>query len=169
MKKILMISICFLSGCTSLTYTEKMALDHLKAEGITLKTPVGGFEEPASLGAAGGLNLLPGVGNFYLASGNGADKDHYLYGFGNFLTWPLSIIWAVPEGIIDAGTINEKEFVRYYMYHPAGKSALAQRGLILTPEGLLRQTGYASYGYPYPSSGQGYDARQRQLYRAYGY
>lgn len=57
-----------------------------------------------------------GFGNFYLASGNGADSSHWLYGLLNLLTWPLSILWGVPEAAIDANRINEREMIYYYRY-----------------------------------------------------
>ena len=127
-----------LSGCSSLSYTEKTAVRSLKSQGITVEKPVGPWEPPASAGAAGGLNLLPGIGNFYLASGEGAEKSHYLYGFLNLLTWPISIIWGIPEAAIDANTINERELVYFYTYDEAGKQILRNRGMALDAMGRLR-------------------------------
>ena len=136
----LFITLVLLSGCSSLSYTEKTAIRSLKSQGITVEKPVGPWEAPASAGAAGGLNLLPGIGNFYLASGNGAEKSHYLYGFLNLLTWPLSIIWGIPEAAIDANTINERELVYFYTYDAAGKESLKNKGLELDATGQLRPT-----------------------------
>ena len=83
-----------LSACTSLTYQERNTLRSLQAQGITVDKPLGGWESPASPAGAGLLNILPGFGNFYLASGNGGDSNHYLYGFLNLLTWPISVVWG---------------------------------------------------------------------------
>ena len=71
-RKLLLAGCCLLSACTSLTYQEKTTLRELQMQGITVDTPVGGWSAPASPATAGLLNLLPGVGNFYLASGNAA-------------------------------------------------------------------------------------------------
>lgn len=75
-----------LSGCTSLSHQERITIRNLEAEGITIDKPAGNWKKPAKAGAAGALNLLPGVGNFYLAAGNAGDSDQYLYGFLNLLT-----------------------------------------------------------------------------------
>ena len=134
----LILTMALLSGCSSLSYTEKTAVRSLKSQGITVEKPVGPWEAPASAGAAGGLNLLPGIGNFYLASGEGAEKNHYLYGFLNLLMWPLSIVWGIPEAAIDANTINERELVYFYTYDEAGKQSLRNRGFELTATGQLK-------------------------------
>ena len=110
-----------LSACTSLTYQERNTLRSLQAQGITVDKPLGGWESPASPAGAGLLNILPGFGNFYLASGNGGDSNHYLYGFLNLLTWPISVVWGIPEAAVDANRINERELIYYYTFNPAGQ------------------------------------------------
>lgn len=139
MKKIAILStFCLaLSACTSLSYHEQNALRSLNANGISVDKPAGEWKRPANPAGAGALNLLPGVGNFYLASGNGGDGSHYLYGFLNLLTWPISVVWGIPEAAIDAGTINERELVYYYTFDESGKEALKVRGLELTSSGKL--------------------------------
>ena len=114
------LSLFLLSACVSLSPQERNSLKSLKAEGITPQRPIGIWERPANPAPAGLLNLLPGIGNFYLASGNAAEGSQWLYGSLNLLTWPLSIIWGVLEGIIDAQTINDKNFV-YVKSDTAGK------------------------------------------------
>ena len=116
MKKILLsiISVAVLAACTTLTRQETMQLRELQAQGITVDRPVGNYEKPASPVAAGALNLLPGVGNFYLGTGNAAESSHVLYGFLNLLTWPMSIIWSVPEAAIDADNINNFFTIRHF-------------------------------------------------------
>lgn len=128
-----------LSGCTSLSHQERITIRNLEAEGITIDKPAGNWKKPAKAGAAGALNLLPGVGNFYLAAGNAGDSDQYFYGFLNLLTWPISVIWGIPEAAIDANSINERELVYFYTYDEAGQLALAQRGFKLTATGRLEK------------------------------
>ncbi|MBQ8661439.1 MAG: hypothetical protein IJ482_03850 [Alphaproteobacteria bacterium] len=117
-----------LSACTTLTKQEQNELRSLKAQGVTVDRPAGSFERPANPGAAGALNLLPGIGNFYLASGNGGDSSHWLYGCLNLITWPFSILWGIPEAAIDANRINERELIYYYKYDRQGQKELAREG-----------------------------------------
>ncbi len=126
MKKIIL-AFCLLSACTSLTRHEQTELQKLKSQGITVDTPKGDWERPANPAAAGALNLLPGFGNFYLASGNAGQSEHYLYGFLNLLTWPISIIWGIPEAAIDANNINKRELVYFYNYDEVGKGVLKEK------------------------------------------
>ena len=120
-----------LGACTNLTKTERDQLHLLKSNGITVDRPAGNYEKPAAPAAAGLLNVLPGFGNFYLASGNGADSSHWLYGAGNLLLWPLSILWGVPEAVVDANNINERELLYYYQYDQQGKRELQNTGINL--------------------------------------
>lgn len=120
-----------LSACTTLTKQEQNELRNLKAQGVTVDRPAGSFERPANPGAAGALNLLPGIGNFYLASGNGGDSSHWLYGCLNLITWPFSILWGIPEAAIDANRINERELIYYYKYDRQGQKELVKEGLSL--------------------------------------
>jgi hypothetical protein len=135
MKKVMVVimigMMAALSGCVSLTYQEKQNLAMLKHNGITVDRPIGGFEEPNSRLAAGLLNVLPGFGNFYLAVGHGNDSVQCVYGLANIWFWPISIVWAAPQGAIDAGTLNEREMLYYYRYNDYGKKALEERGLKL--------------------------------------
>lgn len=120
MKKLIMIGALLLSACTSLTYQEKTTIRELKGYGISVETPAGNWERPASPATAGLLNLLPGVGNFYLASGNAGQSEQYLYATLNLLTWPVSILWGVAEGVVDANKINERELVYFYTFDESG-------------------------------------------------
>lgn len=108
-----------LSACNTLSHSEESQVRELKGYGLRQE------EERKSPGVAGALNLLPGFGNFYLASGTD-ESGQWLYGFLNLLTWPVSILWGVPEAVVDAGNINKREMVYYYSYDPAGKAALAK-------------------------------------------
>ncbi len=131
MKKISVLLVTFLCSCTYLTKSEQDQLHLLKSYGITVDRPIGNYEKPAKPAAAGLLNLLPGFGNFYLASGNGAEGGHWLYGAGNLLLWPISILWGVPEAVIDADNINKRELIYYYQYNPQGKLELQRTGIRL--------------------------------------
>lgn len=128
MKYLYLLLVLHLCACTSLTRQEQMTLHRLKGQGVTVDTPAGSFEKPANPVGAGALNLLPGGGNFYLASGNGGDSSHYLYGFLNLLTWPISILWGIPEAAIDATKINQREMIYYYQFDPQGQKELAKAG-----------------------------------------
>lgn len=128
-----------LISCTTLTHQERNTLRSLQAEGITVDKPLGNWERPASPAGAGVLNILPGFGNFYLASGNGGDSSQYLYGFLNLLTWPISVVWGIPEAAIDANRINERELIYYYTFDKAGQEALQGKGLELTASGHLEK------------------------------
>lgn len=134
MKKIMLFLICTtaLAGCTGLTRQEQNQLRELQAQGVTVDRPVGGYEKPASGVAAGVLNLLPGVGNFYLGTGTGAESSHILYGVINLLLWPASILWGVPEAAIDADNINKRELLYYYTYDEKGKQELKKANITLT-------------------------------------
>ena len=118
-------------GCVSLTYQEKQNLVMLRENGITVDRPIGNFEEPNSRLLAGLLNVGPGLGNFYLAFGRGSEGVQCVYGLANIWFWPMSIVWAAPQGAIDAGTLNEREMLHYYRYNKYGKDALKQRGIVL--------------------------------------
>jgi hypothetical protein len=106
-----------LTGCISLSQTEKTKLAELQAQGI--RVPEETTKHP---GAAGALNILPGFGNFYLAIGTN-ESEQWIVGFMNLLFWPLSILWGIPEAAIDANTINKRETIYFYEYGP-GKEKL---------------------------------------------
>ena len=139
MKKIVLFSllIFYLSACTSLSYSERTTLRSLESKGISVDKPKGNWKRPANPAGAAMLNLLPGIGNFYLASGNGGDSSHYLYGFGNLVTWPISILWGIPEAAIDAETINQRELVYFYIYDEEGIETLRQMGFEISASGKL--------------------------------
>jgi hypothetical protein len=134
MKKLILLTICAIvfTSCTTLSRQENNQLRELQAQGVTVDRPVGNYEKPASSVAAGALNLLPGFGNFYLGTGNAAESSHVLYGVLNLLTWPLSILWAVPEAVIDADNINKREMLYYYSYDENGKQELKKANITLT-------------------------------------
>lgn len=109
------------AGCTSLSGTERATLSQLRGQGITVDRSVGNHEKPFNVGLAGALNILPGVGNFYLGCGEYGESSQWLFGFLNLLSWPLSIIWGIPGASIDADTLNKKALVSYCLYDRTGK------------------------------------------------
>ncbi len=141
MKKIYLIFLftLLLSNCTTLTRQEYNQLRDLQGYGVTVDKPVGSYEKPASGVAAATLNLLPGVGNFYLGTGNAADSSHIIYGVLNLLFWPLSIVWAVPEAAIDADNINKRELIYYYMYDKQGQKELKKANINLNHYNIEEQ------------------------------
>ncbi|MEX0886182.1 MAG: hypothetical protein WD009_07055 [Phycisphaeraceae bacterium] len=103
---IFVLTAAMLSGCVSMSSDERAAWRAMEREG--------GVPEPnqKSVVAAGALNLLPGIGNFYLASGTDESGQMWV-GVANLLLWPVSPIWGVPQAAIDAQTINRKNAVRH--------------------------------------------------------
>ena len=102
-----------LAGCVNVSVSDQKRLQELAEQRITLETPPSGFSAPNSQTGAAVLNALPGFGSFYLASGTEGHPSHYLSGAVNFLLWPVSVVWAVPEAYIDAGRINRLALIKY--------------------------------------------------------
>lgn len=118
MKKFLWLFL-FLTACVSLSDSERATLYELEQYGAPV--PVKTVANPTT---AAFLNLLPGIGNFYLACGEGGHLIQYPIGLVNLLTWPISPIWAFPQAYIDAKTLNKKEAVLYYRQTPEGQAEL---------------------------------------------
>ncbi|MGB1580313.1 MAG: hypothetical protein ACPHER_02250 [Nevskiales bacterium] len=111
---------CLSSACISLSHEELEFLTELEACGIS-KTD----QAIRSPGTAGALAALPGAGNFYLAANTWASWQ-WLAGAANLIFWPLSPVWAVPQTITDANSINMRETAYYYRYNPHGRAHLAK-------------------------------------------
>ncbi len=117
--------LCFLvTGCTHLTNRESLQIRQLQDQGVTVRHPIGDFKPPASPVVAAMLNILPGIGNFYLALGKGAAPKQAYCGAFNLVLWPFSILWGVPQAAIDANTINKREMLYYYRYTIEGRNEL---------------------------------------------
>ena len=114
----LFVLVVMLSGCMSLTQSEKNAVYELKSYGV--KTCSVKIKDPS---VAAWLSLLPGGGYFYLAPGS---EENGLWGmaFFNVFTYPLSWFWGSPCSYSDAEVLNKKEQVRFYQYSPAGQEQL---------------------------------------------
>ncbi len=114
-----LIMVALLSGCASMTKFEAdnyRELEDLGAE----------CDKVADPGAAAILNVLPGFGDIYLASGNGANSSNWGAFVLDLLFWPVSVVWAIPQGGITATNINKKECVGYYHHTTRGKKALKE-------------------------------------------
>ncbi len=72
--------------------------------------------ERKSPARAGLLNLLPGVGNFYLGAGTDPKTNGGQFGIGilNVFMWPFSVVWGIPQAVIDAEKLNKIETIRYW-------------------------------------------------------
>lgn len=116
-----------LASCTTLTTLEKHKIAELEAQGVRVP-----HEEMKNPGVAGGLNVLPGFGNFYLAIGTN-ESEQWAYGFINLLLWPISIVWGLPEAAIDADNINKRNTVYYYTYG-VGKDTLRNNAVSAPPQ-----------------------------------
>lgn len=103
--------VMMLSGCISLTPSEKNAVYELKSYGVSTSDVK--IKDPA---VAAWLCLLPFAGYWYLAYGS---DEKYLWNI-MWLTW----FWSIPGAYSDAGVLNKKEQVRFYQYNPAGQEQL---------------------------------------------
>jgi outer membrane murein-binding lipoprotein Lpp len=86
----IVIALLISTGCTSLNSAQKHEL--AEWEGEKLKV------EHKNESLAAGLNVLPGIGDFY--NGNVG------LGIVNLLTWPASILWAPVGGATGAAEAN---------------------------------------------------------------
>lgn len=107
------------TACANLGSSEKEFLNEIQSLGVQSDD-----QQVKSPPMAGALNLLPGFGNFYLAYGT-TESEQWMVGGLNLLTWPLSVLWGVLEGVVDAVTINKKATAYYYRYDRTGKTKLA--------------------------------------------
>ena len=118
MKKLLL-TLLFLSACVSLSESERATLYELEQYGAPI--PVRTVANPKT---AAFLNVLPGVGNFYLACGEGGELIQLPIGIIHLLTWPFSPLWSVAQAYKDANSLNKKETVLYYRQTPQGRAEL---------------------------------------------
>lgn len=109
-----------LGGCVTLSAQDEKTAQDLKNYGLKPS-----WTQPKNVFLAGFLNFLPFAGNLYLSAGKDGDSDQITYGVLNFfLIYPVSILWAVPQAVADARTLNKKAFVDYYSFDKAGQSKL---------------------------------------------
>jgi hypothetical protein len=86
----LIVALLISTGCSSLNSAQKHELAEWEGENLKV--------EQKNEGLAAGLNVLPGVGDFY--NGNVG------LGVVNLLAWPLSILWAPVGGASGAQEVN---------------------------------------------------------------
>ncbi len=92
-----------LTGCRGLEVWQEAGLQNVKNCGLPEFSP----KSPA---AAGVLNLLPGIGDAY--------NGEWGAFAANFLLWPASIVWGIPEAAVTASNINKQETWAYYHVGP---------------------------------------------------
>lgn len=107
------------TGCAGLTPREAGQAKQLREAGIS-ETEMGTKNGWIS----GPLNIIPGVGNFYLATGKDSSSQ-IIYGILNiipgWLLWPVTCAWSVPQAAIDAGNINRRQTVVYFFDTEEGR------------------------------------------------
>lgn len=107
-------------GCINLSRSEKEDLRLITSAGFSPQD-----EHVKSVPLAGALNILPGFGNFYIAIGTD-ETEQWLVGFMNLLFWPISVLWGIPEAAIDAGNLNKRETIYYFMRTERGRTELQE-------------------------------------------
>ena len=110
-----------LASCASLSRTERGVIRELQSYGIE-KDAI----QVKDATAASFLNILPGFGNFYIATGTD-EHDEWLYGGLNLITWPVSILWGIPQGYNNASILNQRETAYFYKFDPLGKREIERR------------------------------------------
>lgn len=113
---VVQLSVIVMSGCASLRTESAFKLQ--EAERLGLPTNV---VKRTNAATAGSLNLLPGVGNIYLACTSDKWYNWLIFPV-NAVTWPLSIAWGVPQTAIDANTVNKEATADYYTLDPQGRA-----------------------------------------------
>ncbi len=96
---VLVIALLALPACEQLNPIEKQQYENLmfqNAPPIKEKSPW----------VAGSLNLFPGFGDIYTGHWGAFALD--------FLFWPISIVWAIPQGAVTAGQHNKKATIAFY-------------------------------------------------------
>ena len=118
-----MLGLC--ASCAGLTPREQGQARQLREAGIS-ETEMGTKNGWVS----GPLNIIPGVGNFYLATGKDSGSQ-VIYGILNiipgWLLWPVTCAWSVPQAAVDAGNINRRQTIVYFFETDAGKKEFEER------------------------------------------
>lgn len=118
-----MLALC--ASCAGLTPREQGQARQLREAGIS-ETEMGTKKG----WVAGTLNIIPGMGNFYLATGKDSGSQ-IIYGIVNIIPcwvlWPLTCAWSVPQAAVDAGNINRRKTIVYFFETDAGKKEFEER------------------------------------------
>ncbi len=130
-----------LSGCLSLNSSQQRQIDQMEAQGVDVDYP----ENRISPVGATIMNIFFGVGNIYIAS-KAPKYAAGQIGLGvlNFLTWPVSILWAPFQGHADAVTINRERYLNEQTYGRSNSytSPIRQYG---APTSYPRRDNYGYY------------------------
>ena len=112
------------SGCVSMSRTERDRYRELKRYDLPVSDHA--VKSPA---LAAVMNVLPGMGNIYLAMNTDESSMWSAAGIGvvSWLVWPLSAVIAIPEGAIDAVQINKKAAVWHYTLTPEGVAEFKEK------------------------------------------
>ena len=90
LSKVLVLLLLISTGCSSLNSAQKRELSEWESENLKV--------EDKNEGLAAGLNVLPGIGDFY--------NGNIGLGVVNLLAWPASILWAPVGGASGAAEVN---------------------------------------------------------------
>ncbi len=113
--------ILFMTGCLTIRPESKAKLDEAQVYGLPNDKV-----QRADQTTAGLLNILPGIGNIYVAVKSEHQKAlNWILFPVNLLTWPLSIAWGIPQAAKDAGRINQQATADYYMNDKTGQAEFA--------------------------------------------
>ena len=66
--------------------------------------------------------------------GEGRNDVQVVIGVCNFLLWPISIVWGIPQAAVDANRQNIMDMVYYYQYDNDGKKEIEKIDLDSLPE-----------------------------------
>ena len=97
------------ASCNSLNAIERQQYKNLMAQGAETAN-----EQSPTLAAV--LNILPGFGDLYNGEWGAFALD--------FLFWPPSVVWAIPQGAVTAGNLNEKATISFYTVGPGQNQGL---------------------------------------------
>jgi len=109
----LLIAICCLfSGCIHFTGKERNELTNYQQIDAERKLNLAAnWQKPKKIYKAVLFNALPGVGDFYMCD---KDTDLCILGVVGLLTWPVSILWAMPLAPISANAVNNRDLLALY-------------------------------------------------------
>jgi hypothetical protein len=100
---VLVVTVSAAAGCRGMSAWQEAEYKTIESAGLPLMEP----KEPI---AAAALNLLPGIGDAY--------NGEWGAFVANFLLWPASVLWGVPEAMVTAHNINKQDTWAYYTHGP---------------------------------------------------
>lgn len=134
MRKMILLTMLFVfvicSGCVTMSVSERKMWHEIEGLGLPMKAE---YSKSPTLTAF--ISLVPSVGNFYLAAGSDDGywsdgspfgSNHIVAALFSLATFPFQFVWSIPQGILDAGTINKMQTINYYHNNPDGRVMLEQ-------------------------------------------